>query len=481
MKTVVVKLVTDTVWDYAALVLQLCVTVLLLALTTYVCLVVDRLRSVVVRDILMTSCITACCIIWMWSAFVSDLHFGVFLWLTQQSCVLWDFWLQYAAGLNAVLSFIIVKLSWHKHTQDHRLSVHIRNHTLLLIMVCVLPVIIVCAAVEYNDGVSVEESSGSCHTQMGWKYALIGCLLTNYLWLMYLIISGLRYKYVTREYRELLYGACVASAALLTILVLNLTHQTVYVYGRILKCLCINCASTSLFLGIMGIPIIHSLKRRNEYELAMHIKDTEIQHSSQIKSLVDLLPYSNAYQNYLSWLIQRYSEKKDLLTLERSNLAPVLIPQQLQQDDDVVKEMQWNTQLCSNDPQIFLFHPMFIVKLIQRLDLAISSGRSPDIEWKQNIERAYIRNDASSHVRLPYNLQQMLIHSATDDVCNYKNLLLCTKLWLLAQLERLTWTDYVLDVESGLPAWIKIVKSPQVQEYLLDSEQTFMNDNEQTV
>ena len=473
MKMVAVKLVTDTVWDYVALVIQLVITAILFTLTAYVCMIVDQLRSVATRDNIMTLFITVSCVIWMWSAFVSDMHLSVFLALNRWGCVLWDFWFQYAFGLNLVFTFIIIKLNWYRLVQEHQNSVRIRNQTLSIIMFCMLPILIVCMGVEYNAGSSVDKKTGICMAQIGWKYALISTLLVNYACVLYLIYLGMRYEYVTRAHRELLYGTIIASSALLTILILNLTQQTIHVYGRVLKSICIDISCLSLFLGLVGVPILHSLKNKNEYELAMHVKSSDIQGSSEIKSVVDLLPYDNAYQHYLSWIIHVYASDNNAMTVEKSSLSPVL---ELEDCEVMIEEFNDYSTITEKDPQLFLFHLLSMVRLIQRMDIAINSSRSPDIEWKNNIDKLFIQDNATSRVRLPHRLQQLLLQSSTDYLSNYKNLLLCTKLWLLAQIEMLTWTHYVSNKETGLQNWMETIQSPSVREYVLE-ETAHTNNN----
>lgn len=465
-RAAVITMITDTVADYVALAIQLAVTVLLLSLLTYVSCVVHSLRTIVSRDTLMTACITLSCLLWMWSSFVSDLHLSLLLALTRWGCTLWDWWMQYAFGLNLVFTFIIVKLNWYRLIHEHQRSSHIRRQTLALVVLCMLPILIVCAGVEYNNGSRIDKSSGICRSKDAWKYALIGTLLINYVGLLYLIYRGMRYKYTQRAHKELLYGSILASLALLTILALNLTHQTVLVYGRVLKCICVNVTCLSLFGGLIGVPIIHSLKTRNEYEMLAAVKDTEIQHSSQLRCVADLLPYKNAYTHYLNWIQQRYINNPHKLSMASSTLSTLVVPKH---QEDRVMSFEMYVTLCENDPQMFLFYPLHMVRFIQRLDIALDSSRSPDLDWKRNIEACFIQQSAKMHVILPHKLRLALFDSSTDEGCNFKDLLLCTKLWLLAQLEVLTWSDYIQDKELGLPAWIRTLNDVETRRYLLDS------------
>lgn len=464
----------DSVWDYGVLSVQLVVSVFLLALTTYAIMVVDHLRSVMNRDTLTTSCITVGFLLWSWSALVSNRHFSLLFPLGNWSCALWDFWLQYAFGLNLVFTLINIRLNWHRLIQEHKSAIQMRRQTLLMACVCGLPTLLVCAGVEYNGGTHLV--SGSCRAQDGWKYALMGTLLLNYMGMIRLLAVGLRYQYTTRDHKELLYGTVAASATLLLILVLNMSRQTGHTYGRVLTGLAINATSVSLFYGLIGSPLFHSLRRVNEYELALQLSQQQQQQQEQDEDrmnsvgVVQVMANNVAYGHYLGWLLQRYDyNNKELLKCNKTELPLIIVPSGLNADSDIMREFCDYVRPVYEDPEEFLFRPYFMVKLLQKLEVTLDSKRSPDCAWKCSLDNAYIKQGGKYYVMLPYRLQQELLFTFIDNQLNYSNLLFCTKLWLLAQLEHLTWNSYKQDTSSGLQACIKTINSPYVQRFVSES------------
>lgn len=433
----------DTVWDYIAVAVQIVTTIVILALLTYTCVVIDDLHSVNSRDIVMITFAVVSSLIWMWSAFVSDMHLSLLLPLNRWGCVLWDFWLQYAFGLNLMLTFIIVRLNWYKLLLSNYSSIHIRNNTLVVISFCIAPVIIVCIGVEYNKATSVDPDLGVCLAELGWKYALIATLLVNYSIILYLLYHAMRYNYISPAHKELSYGTAIATGALFIILIMNLTYQSLLVYGRIVKSFCIDITCLSFFFGLIGVPIFESLKLHNKYEVVHRMKDKERNSVCTISGMIDIVCQPNLYQHYLSWVTAVYNDQEEPWSIDANSLsAPLPIHPDMNYDSRLNDVFSMYTKHHDNhDPIVFIFRPVNVVYFLKRIELMLESSRGVDEDWKNDIQRKVLSDGSEHHVKVPYNLYGPLINP--PDISNYKILLLCTKLWLLAQMEMLSWNDYI--------------------------------------
>jgi len=439
---------TDTTWDIVALSVQVVITIVVLVLSAYVCLVIDRLQSVRGRDVSMIMCAVVSGLVWMWSAFVSDMHLSALLPLNRWGCALWDFWLQYAFGLNLMLTFIIIKLNWYRLLLTHCSPYYIRRNMIQVVSLCMLPIILVCVGVEYNQATTVDRKLGICITEPGWKYALITTLGLNYLAMLYLLYRTMSQDHVSSAHKELVYGSCVATAALLLILTLNLTHQTLLMYGRVLKSLAIDVCCLSLFAGLIGMPIFSSLRRKNEYEMVSRAPDAAVSGTESVACMADIIRSEQAYEHYLEWVQYRYG-KDEPWSINSSSLCPPVLLDSGSYDD------RYNNVFCgyttchdTEDPPVFLLKPAHVIRLLRRIGLVLDSSRAVDASWRCDIQKKFLMPGGEKHVRLPYNLWRLLIES--KNLNNYKTLLLCTKLWLLSQMERLTWNEYMSDSTQGL-------------------------------
>lgn len=445
-------MVTDTSWDFVAVGLQLLTTIIIVVVLTYVWLIVDRLHSIESRDVASIVCAMASGLVWMWSAFVSDMHLSLLLPLNRWGCTLWDFWLQYALGLNLMLTFIIVRLNWYRLLSKGCTNTSLRNSTVAVIAACMLPVIVVCCGVEYNDASSVDKRLGVCITQLAWKYGLIGSLAFNYVIMLLLLLHKLRRSTMFKADKELAIGAAVAACALIGILILNLTHQTLLVYGRVLKSVCIDISCLSLLAGLIGMPVLRTLEQENDYERMGGRSKHKLKKLSDVNCVTDLLyhAYSNdLYTHYLYWVRAHYEKCEPWSIGCEALCKPILLDPNAGLDSRYNKVFQgYTTYHQERDPVVFVLPAKQVVNLLLRMELMLKSEREVDDDWRNSILNEFLTTDIEANrVNLPYNLLRQLID--VDSTLNYKNLLLCAKLWLLAQMEQLTWLDYISD-ERGL-------------------------------
>lgn len=249
--------IDSTGWDYLVFVITILVSAWMVIIGGFLVWYrrSDAIRSRNIR-LLLPMCVFGT--IWVWSVTISDEHISGLHSMRVASCALWSFWGELVLGGNAWLTALVLRINIYYQLFTLKPSRTLRTSVLCVILYT-LPMFIVSVGVTALHGSYVDDTTGHCRTQLGWKVSAIVIAAINVVALVCFAYALTKHipahfkKY--NEGKELTVGIVIGLIGIATAIMVNVTGQTDLVYGRVIRTLAINVTVFAFMTAVCGRPI----------------------------------------------------------------------------------------------------------------------------------------------------------------------------------------------------------------------------------
>jgi hypothetical protein len=262
-----------TGWDYFAISITALVSLFLLAIA----LLLMRFRRdsiIKKRNVRLLLPMCVCCFIWIWSVTIADEHDQGLHPLRTLSCSLWSFWGELMLGGNAWLTLLMIRVNIYYWIFVAGEPARKDRWNIIWFAVYTVPMLVISVAVSALGASYIDESTGLCRTQVGWKIAAITVAALNvfgFVCFAYMLSRGINKRWQGywkgyNENREYTIGIAVGLVGIVVAIMVNISGQTDAVYGRVIRTLAINMTVLVFMGAVCGRPLWKVLAGDQDYD-----------------------------------------------------------------------------------------------------------------------------------------------------------------------------------------------------------------------
>jgi hypothetical protein len=289
----------------------------------------------------------------IWGTFVAHDHFKKTRELQMNSCVLWNFWIQYFLGFNIWYVIFIMRQEdyiWVFWGSTHNISK--KQNMYIQIAMCLLlitPLAIIFGMITVFNGIQWNASSDRCETVTEWKFIILGWIIFCVIFMIILNFIN-KYEITQRFYTEYTAINSIVKLSIAIILIngiITLFGLIPYVFGRAIATLLIVYLHNYTFYCISGKEFWYAITFNSKYE--EKYKKSILLNLASAHDIKSLLKIEEAKSDFLE-----YVKIKDPIIKSGSNILgrePTVINPSLYVEC-YNKMLTWKKDHDVNDPKM---------------------------------------------------------------------------------------------------------------------------------